>query len=188
MTAISGPLAGTHLELFPALLTTWGEWRRLHPMTLVLEPMPGYAARLPQVNQQLNAGVLGLSGPAPRGAFGHDDRLAARATVVGLETAGAAKAYRTAALRQAGVVNDEVGGAAILVVDQAASDTITAFEAVANGRRLHFAAAYDEAHHVVQKAGNAVLVIGKEDWPAPIPLREIGRGEVGAVALAPFRL
>lgn len=141
LTAISGPLAGTHLELFPALLTTWGEWRRLHPATVALEPMPGYAARLPQVNRQLNAGVLGLSGPAPRGAFGHDDRLAPRATVVGLEAANAAKAYPTATLRQRGVVNDEVGGAPILIVDQAASDTITAFEAMAKGRRLHFAAA-----------------------------------------------
>ncbi len=42
-----------------------------------------------------------------------------------------------------------------------------------NGR-ARFVAAYEEAHHIEQSAGSAVLVIGKEDWPAPIPLRKIG--------------
>jgi hypothetical protein len=36
--------------------------------------------------------------------------------------------------------------------------------------REHFVAEYDEAHHLEEAADGAVLVIGKEDWPAPIPL------------------
>ncbi len=28
LEAISGPLKGAHLALYPFLLTTWGEWRR----------------------------------------------------------------------------------------------------------------------------------------------------------------
>ncbi len=47
LTAISGPLTGEHLELYPFLLTSWGEWRRMHPNTLVLKPTPGYAELIP---------------------------------------------------------------------------------------------------------------------------------------------
>ena len=56
LEAISGPLKGEHLELYPFLLTSWEEWRRLHPDTLVLKPLPGYAERIPAKNAQLRAG------------------------------------------------------------------------------------------------------------------------------------
>ena len=46
LEAIDGPLKGDHLELYPFLLTSWEEWLRLHPDTLVLKPMPGYTLRL----------------------------------------------------------------------------------------------------------------------------------------------
>jgi hypothetical protein len=34
--AISGPLKGSFLELYPFVRTTWKEWRRRHPNTVVL--------------------------------------------------------------------------------------------------------------------------------------------------------
>ena len=34
--AITGPFAGTKLEIVPALQTTWKRWKELHPDTLVL--------------------------------------------------------------------------------------------------------------------------------------------------------
>ena len=37
LEAISGPMKGEHLELYPFLLTSWDEWLRLHPDTLVLK-------------------------------------------------------------------------------------------------------------------------------------------------------
>jgi Protein of unknown function (DUF2950) len=40
--------------------------------------------------------------------------------------------------------------------------------------RERFVASYDDAHHLEQTQDGAVLVIGKEDWPAPIPLRKVG--------------
>ncbi len=45
--AIDGPLKGKRLKLYPFTRTTWGEWRRQHPDTRVLKPLPGYAERLP---------------------------------------------------------------------------------------------------------------------------------------------
>jgi hypothetical protein len=139
--AISGPLKGAHLKLYPFLLTTWSEWRRRHPQTLVLKPRPGYAQRLGAMNAILNQGIFGLAGPAPKGAFGHDHRLPPRETIVGLEVNRVAKAYAVRALERARVVNDQVGGEPVLVVHQPASDTTTAFLAQAQGRRLTFTAA-----------------------------------------------
>ncbi len=40
--------------------------------------------------------------------------------------------------------------------------------------RERFVASYDEAHHLEETQNGAVLVVGKEDWPAPIPLRKVG--------------
>lgn len=36
LEAISGPMKGEHVKLYPLLLTNWGEWHKLHPDTLVL--------------------------------------------------------------------------------------------------------------------------------------------------------
>ena len=36
--AISGPLKGSFLELYPFVRTTWKEWRRRYPTTVVLKP------------------------------------------------------------------------------------------------------------------------------------------------------
>jgi len=149
LEALSGPLKGTHLTLYPFLLTTWAEWRKQHPDTLVLKPLPGYAERLAAMNNIINQGIVGRSGPAPEGAFSRDARLRPRDTIVGLEVGGEAKAYPISALRRARVVNDTVGGSAVLMVHQPASDTTTAFVAQADGKRLRFQAADPEADKIV---------------------------------------
>ncbi len=149
LEAISGPLKGAHLALYPFLLTTWGEWRRQHPNTLVLKPLPGYADRLATLNKIIRQGVVGLAGPAPKGSLSHYARLRPRDTIVGLETGGEAKAYPMSALRRALVVNDTVGDRPVLIVHQPASDTTTAFVAEVDGRRLRFRAADSEADQLV---------------------------------------
>ena len=149
LEAISGPLEGSHLALYPFLLTNWNEWRKQHPDTLVLKPLPRYADRLAEMNKIINQGVVGLKGPAPRGAFSRDSRLHPRDTVVGLETGGEAKAYPMSALRRVHVVNDTVEGTPVLIVHQPASDTTTAFVAQAGSRRLKFQAADPQADKLI---------------------------------------
>ena len=68
LQAISGPMKGEHLKLRDFLLTSWGEWHKLHPDTLVLKPLPGYAERIPEVNQRVAEGLL-QRGNAPEGGF-----------------------------------------------------------------------------------------------------------------------
>ena len=149
LEAISGPLEGTHLALHPFLLTRWSEWRKQHPGTLVLKPLPGYANRLAQMNSIINQGVVGLMGPAPKGAFSRDTRLHPRDTVVGLETGGEAKAYPMSALQRVHVVNDTIGDTPVLIVHQPASDTTTAFAAQAGSQRLKFQAADPQADKLI---------------------------------------
>ena len=149
LEAISGPLEGTHLALYPFLLTRWSEWRKQHPGTLVLKPLPGYANRLAQMNSIINQGVVGLMGAAPKGAFSRDTRLHPRDTVVGLETGGEAKAYPMSALQRVHVVNDTMGDTPVLIVHQPASDTTTAFAAQAGSQRLKFQAADPQSDKLI---------------------------------------
>jgi hypothetical protein len=146
--AVSGPLEGTQLALYPFIRTTWGEWRRRHPNTLVLRPLPGYAERLPLLNKRIREARLG-AGPAPDGAFGYDDRLRPRETVAGLEIGGEAAAYPFSVLRHVRVVNDKVGGTPVLIVHQPAIDTTTGFESRWRDKTLRFRAVDREASKLV---------------------------------------
>jgi hypothetical protein len=150
LAAISGPLKGERLELYPFLLTSWEEWRRLHPDTLVLKPLPGYAERIAAKNAQLRAGYpLEKSGPPD--VVHRDDRLKAYTKIVGLTHNGASRAYPLTALDGARVVNEELGGQPILVVHQPKSDTTTAFVARANGMRLTFDEANSGATELIDR-------------------------------------
>jgi hypothetical protein len=130
-TATSGPLKGTRLDVYPFLLTQWGEWRKQHPDTLVLKPLPGYVDHMAGMNkfisQQWSLGISDTR-PAPRGAFGKDDRLRPREMVLGLQTNEGEKAYPLSALRKERVINDRILGMPVVVIHQSASDTTTAFD------------------------------------------------------------
>jgi uncharacterized protein DUF3179 len=150
LEAISGPLQGKHLELFPFLLTDWREWHRLHPDTLVLKPLPGYADRIAAKNEQIRQGLSG-EGPAPDGVLRHDDRLKPRAMILGLDVHDDSKAFPLAVLRDLRVVNDRLGGQSVLIVHQPESDTTTSFLSRVNGRTLTFAAANSEATELIDR-------------------------------------
>jgi hypothetical protein len=150
LEAISGPLKGEHLELYPFLLTSWREWRRLHPDTLVLKPLPGYADRIAAKNEMIRQGLSG-EGAAPDGVTYHDDRLKPRTMILGLDVDGASKAFPLAALRQVRVVNDVLGGEPILIVHQPGSDTTTAFLARVDGKALKFSPANAEATELIDQ-------------------------------------
>ncbi len=144
LEAISGPLKGEHLELFPFLLTNWAEWRRLHPATLVLKPLPGYADRIAIKNEEIRQGLSG-EGEAPSGVLRRDTRLKPRTMVLGLDVQDASRAYPLTALRTTQVINDNLGGVAVLIVHQPSSDTTTGFRAGLNGKTLTFSPANADA-------------------------------------------
>jgi quercetin dioxygenase-like cupin family protein len=147
--AISGPLKGSHLELYPFVRTTWKEWRRRYPNTVVLKPLPGYDEKMPNLSKRVKAVTLSGEGDAPKTAFGHDDRLRPKEVVAGLRVGTEEKAYPFPQLRIARVVNDRVGGVPVLVVHQPSSDTTTAFEARAKSKVLRFQAVDADASSLV---------------------------------------
>jgi hypothetical protein len=150
LEAISGPLRGEHLKLYPFLLTSWEEWRRLHPDTLVLKPLPGYADRIAAKNEQIKKGLTG-EGAAPDGVTYRDERLKPKTMVLGLDVDGAHKAFPLEALRRAHIVNDSLAGTPVVIVHQPRSNTTTAFVAKAGGRTLTFAASNADATELVDR-------------------------------------
>jgi hypothetical protein len=150
LQAISGPLQGERLELYPFLLTSWGEWHRLHPDTVVLKPLPGYAERIPERNEMIRQGLSG-EGSAPPGVLRVDERLKPKTMILGLAISGADEAFPLTLLRQERVINLQLGGDPVLVVHQPASDTTTAFIARVRGMSLKFGAANPEASDLVDE-------------------------------------
>ena len=148
--AISGPLKGERLELFPFLLTDWAEWQHLHPDTLVLKPLPGYAERIPEKNEEIRQGLSG-EGSAPAGLLRVDNRLKPKTMIVGLAVGGSDEAFPLTALRQERVINQELGSQPVVIVHQPSSDTTTVFVASANGTALNFRAANAGATELVDE-------------------------------------
>jgi len=149
--AIEGPLKGTRLKLYPAARTTWAEWRKRFPHTMVLKPLPGYLERLPSRSRRIKEFTRVGPPGAPDDALTLDPRLPARETVAGLEVGSETVAYPLSQLRRARVVNDRVGGLSIVIVHQPSSDTTTAYEARAKDTVLTFQAANDDASAVTDR-------------------------------------
>ena len=150
LQAISGPLKGEHLELYPFLLTNWKEWRRLHPDTLVLKPLPGYADRIREKNEMIRRGLSG-AGSAPPGVLRVDNRLKPHTMILGLDVGASSEAFPLSVLREARVIHDDLGGQPVLIVHQPESDTTTAFIASAKGKTLVFDASNADTTELVDK-------------------------------------
>ena len=127
---VVGELARTEirLEMLPMTLTTWREWRRRHPRTTVLD-LDGIRADLAgrfNFDYRPGAAVLARSGvsfPVWRksGLLDRDERIFA------LRVAGRPKAYPLTTLYRLQVINDQVGGTAIVLVADAESGSVRAY-------------------------------------------------------------
>lgn len=78
--ALRGPLAGKKLAEIPSVVTTWAEWKKAHPDTLVLraEPGPRRSAYADYISNPEKLGVLGTKNP--------DARLPGKTWVWGIAT------------------------------------------------------------------------------------------------------
>jgi quercetin dioxygenase-like cupin family protein len=143
--AISGPLKGSKLTLYPFLLTTWKAWRTRYPHTMILKPLPGYAERIPILRPRQKQNLTSGEGEAPTGSFSKDTRLRPREMIAGLAVGNETMAFPLSALRVVRVVNERVGSVPVVVIHQPSSETTTAFEARAKGKTLRFQAADPDA-------------------------------------------
>lgn len=146
-TAIRGPRTGETLTLVPSTLTTLASWRDTHPDTEVLLPPPesetvtsagpfDYVAdryARYRASRQLGLGPESeADGPHPK------------TQVLGVAVNGTARAYPYPAVREAGVVNDTVGGRPVVVAtvpDEGASalrGTLVGYDRRVDGQKLTF--------------------------------------------------
>ena len=138
--AITGSFAGTTLEILPAMQTTWGRWRELHPDSQVLAwraPTLEYPGGLLgfQYDPYENYYASGLSG---YGQIRSDNRLDRKEFVLGLLINDEAKAYAFGDLNEHPVVNDSFAGTGLVVTFDPESATGGTFSPNAAGRTLTF--------------------------------------------------
>jgi hypothetical protein len=108
--ALVGPHRGKRLDLLGADVTSWGDWRALHPDTLLLEPPHGVGTDRQRPYRDYETS---LEVRFPRRHV--DDRLHPKEVVLGLRVGDAAKAYPEGVVAAQGVVPDEVGGRPVVV-------------------------------------------------------------------------
>ncbi len=130
---VAGPLVGRGIELktLPVAITSWAEWQRKHPDTKVLSLETGH-------RRDYGSGVVyndyfgspELMFPSLGG--GRD--LAQKDYVFGLRLPGGAKAYPLRVFEGGQAVNDRVGLRDVVLVGDAATRTVRAYDS--GGRRF----------------------------------------------------
>jgi hypothetical protein len=135
-TAIKGKLAGMRLKLFPAIHTTWAEWKRLYPRSLVLSkatPLGFQGTRNAYESYFADGNRLGIFGTE-----NPDRSLPGKEFVIGLTLDTTAVAYPYRHLSQKPLVNDVVAGQPLVVIFSAPSATGVVFSRKLPGRTLTF--------------------------------------------------
>ena len=110
--AVSGPLKGQRLEVLPLIHTTWGDWRRRHPRSLVLSRDTGYDR---DYDRDPYAGYTERR--RPLFPVRHQDgRFPPKERVLGLVAGGQARAWPFSELALSrGVVEDRLNGQSLRI-------------------------------------------------------------------------
>ena len=124
---VVGPLTGSGIELkaLPVTITTWQEWRRQHPDTRVLSLETGhernYAPGEPYGDYFASPDLM-------YPMLVPDERLAPKDYVFALRVDGHEQAWSLADFEGGRVINAEVGGMSVVLVGDAATRTVRAYE------------------------------------------------------------
>ena len=123
---VGGPLAASGLKLkkLPVVITTWQDWVRQHPDTLVLSIETGYQ------RDYTPGAAYGEYFASPKTWYPvakRDNRLPPKEEVYALMVNGEAKAYSLAALRSQRVLNDTLGGESVVLVANSDTGAVRAY-------------------------------------------------------------
>ena len=131
--SVQGLLMGTRLEYLPAVMTTWENWRSMHPDTRAIQK--GYVGAQDPYEGYYGGTVLGAIGVQNR-----DDRLGDKEFVIGVELDRESAAYPFSVLNDEPVINDEIAGLPVVVAFDAEIGAGSVWErTLADGRVLEFA-------------------------------------------------
>jgi len=132
---LSGKLKGRQLARYPLSQCNWGDWKTLHPDTLVLWA----AAEMREGHGAGHVPGAGDIGPGFGKTLEHplDHRLTLTEMVLGVEAGGVSRAYPMAALSRAGsVLHDRLGDREIAILHLPGTNHALAFAAELDGRPL----------------------------------------------------
>ncbi len=125
---VTGPLvnSGIKLKIRPVAITSWGKWRAQNPDTKVLSLDTGH-------RRNYGSGVVynkyfsspDLMFPV---VVGDESVVKRKDYVFGIRTFGAAKAWPIQAFKTEPVINDKVGSKTIVLIGDAATRTVRAYE------------------------------------------------------------
>lgn len=165
---VHGPDAGKSLAAYPVTLSTWGEWKRLHPETK-LYYAPPITFRDKMVAQMLQM-MIPISKLSKRSKPWHriqgklDSRLPAMSFVMGVEIDGDSCGYPVESLRRSPVLNDAVAAKPIALFYDVEHDLGGVFSRHVGSQTLTFVKAEKQGTTVVardQETGTLWTVTGK---------------------------
>lgn len=131
--AVKGPLSGDRLDRVPFDIASWGDWKDLHPETVILSTDTGHI-------RSYGVDPYGTYYTDPRIIFpvdNPDDRMHPKEIVIGLGLGGIHKAYRQADIESEVAINDSLGGTEILLLSMFPGNT-RAFDRTLDGQVLSF--------------------------------------------------
>ncbi len=131
--AVVGQLSGRVLDTVPFDIISWGDWKAIHPDTLVLTTDTGYSRAYsvdPYDSYYTDRRVIF---PIEH----RDDRLHPKEVILGFNLDGVSKAYPQGTVESETLVNDAVGDTPVLLVSLFPGNA-RAFERIAGGQVLDF--------------------------------------------------
>ncbi len=132
-TAVKGELTGYQLNLIPFDVITWGDWKKLHPDTVVLTTDTGYI-------RSYATDPYGSYYVEPRIMFPveHlDDRMYPKEIIIGFNQDDIYKAYKQNDIESNVVINDSIGNTAIMLVSLF-SENSRAYDRTIDNSTLNF--------------------------------------------------
>ncbi|MDF2421429.1 MAG: DUF3179 domain-containing protein [Nitrosopumilus sp.] len=131
--AVTGELSGYQLDLVPFDVITWGDWKTLHPDTLVLTTDTGYI-------RSYATDPYGSYYTEPRIMFPvehSDDRMNPKEIILGFNQNGIYKAYKQNDIESNVLINDSIGETPVMLVSLFSQNS-RAFERIIDGKILDF--------------------------------------------------
>ncbi|MFQ5440895.1 MAG: DUF3179 domain-containing protein [Nitrosopumilaceae archaeon] len=131
--AVTGEFTGTQLKTIPFDVITWGDWKTLHPHTLVLTTDTGHLrsyATDPYGNYYTEPGIIF---PVDK----NDDRMHPKEIILGFKQDEIYKAYKQNDIETHQLINDEIGNTSLMLVS-IFSQNSRAYERTLDGNTLEF--------------------------------------------------
>ena len=161
--AVKGELSGYQLDLVPFDVITWGDWKKLHPDTMVLTTDTGHI-------RSYATDPYGNYYTEPRIMFPvehRDDRLPPKEIIIGFNENGIYKAYKQNDIESNILINDSIGDTPVMLTSLF-SENSRAFERMINDDVFDFVYENEKIREKLIELGVDYLQGYLIDKPKPI--------------------